>query len=53
MKKLFLIITMLIAIIILLVEPEVVTIKSILIKAISLFYIWLILKANNYFNKGE
>jgi len=53
MKKLFLIITMIMAFIILICEPEAITIKIVLIKVISLFYIWLIIKANNYFYQGE
>lgn len=54
MKKIFLIITSIIAFIILISEPtKELTINIVIIKVLSLFYLWLIAKANNYFYQGE
>lgn len=54
MKKIFLIITSIIAFIILISEPtKELTIKIVIIKVISLLYLWLLAKANNYFYQGE
>ena len=53
MKKIFLIITSIIAFIILISEPiKELTIKIVIIKVISLLYLWLLAKANNYFLSG-
>lgn len=53
MKKVFLIITMSIAFLILIGEIEELTFGIIVIKIASLFYLWLVAKANNYFYQGE
>lgn len=53
MKKIFLIITSIIAFIILISEPTKELTINIIIKVVSLFYLWLIAKANNYFYQGE
>lgn len=53
MKKVFLFITMSIAFLILIGEPEEITFGIIITKAVSLFYLWLVAKANNYFYQGE
>ena len=53
MKKIFLLITISIAFIILIGEIEELTFSIISIKIASLFYIWLVAKANNYFYQGE
>mgnify|MGYP003486217755 CR=1 FL=1 len=49
MKKVFLFITMSIAFIILIGEIEELTFGIIAMKIASLFYLWLVVKANNYF----
>lgn len=53
MKKIILVIITIIAILYLISEQEVYTSGIILLKAMSLFWIWLIAKANNYFYQGE
>lgn len=40
-----------ISIIIVIGEPEELTMKIIFLKIISMFYLWLVLKSNNYFNE--
>lgn len=51
MKNLILIVTNIIAFIILICEPQEMTIKQIIIKIICLTYIYIFVKANNYFRK--
>lgn len=53
MKKVLLTIISFIAFIILIGEPEEMTIKIVVLKFLSLGWIWLIIKANNYFYQGE
>lgn len=53
MKKVFLFITMSIAFLILIGEIEELTFGIIVLKTVSLFYLWLVAKANNYFYQGE
>lgn len=53
MKKVILTIISFIAFIILIGEIEELTFNIVLLKAISLAWLWLIAKANNYFYKGE
>ena len=53
MKKIFLFILSIISIIILLAEPEAITLKIIFLKGISLLYFYIIVKVNNYFYQGE
>lgn len=53
MKKVILFITMSIAFLILIGEIEELTFGIIVMKIASLFYIWLVAKANNYFYQGE
>lgn len=53
MKKVIIFITMFIAFILLIGEFEEITISIISIKLISLFYLWVVAKANNYFYQGE
>lgn len=53
MKKIFLLITISISFIILIGEIEEITFDIIFLKTTSLFYIWLVAKANNYFYQGE
>ena len=53
MKKVILFITMSIAFLILIGEIEELTFGIIAMKIVSLFYIWLVAKANNYFYQGE
>lgn len=52
MKKVILIISF-IAFIILIGEIEELTFSIVLLKVISLAWLWLIIKANNYFYQGE
>lgn len=52
MKKTIIVISILVAFIFLLSEPDL-TIRDFIIKAIALIWIWLIAKTNNYFYKGE
>ena len=53
MKKIFIHLTMFIAFILLIGEFEKITFSIISIKLISLFYLWIVAKANNYFYQGE
>ena len=53
MKKLILTIISFIAFIILIGEIEELTFIIVLLKVISLAWLWLIAKANNYFYQGE
>lgn len=53
MKKVILFITMSIAFLILIGEIEELTFGIIAMKISSLFYIWLVAKANNYFYQGR
>lgn len=53
MKKAILTIISFIAFIILIGEIEDLTFSIVLLKAISLVWLWLIAKANNYFYQGE
>ena len=53
MKKVIISILSIIAIFILLGEPEEITIKIVALKFLSLAWLWLIAKANNYFYEGE
>lgn len=53
MKKAIIIIISFIAFIILIGEIEELTFSIVLLKAISLVWLWLIVKANNYFYQGE
>lgn len=53
MKKAIISIISIIAILIVLGEPEEITIKIVALKFLSLGWLWLIAKANNYFYKGD
>lgn len=53
MKKAIITIISFIAFIILIGEIEELTFSIVLLKAISLVWLWLIVKANNYFYQGE
>lgn len=53
MKKAIILISLFIAFLIVISEIEEITFTVILLKSISLFYIWLVAKANNYFYEGE
>ena len=53
MKKVIIFITMFIAFILLIGESETITIGVIATKILSLTYLWIVSKANNYFYKGE
>lgn len=53
MKKAILFILSFIAFIILIGETEEIALKIILLKVISLAWLWLIAKANNYFYRGD
>ena len=53
MKKVLLTIISFIAFIILIGEPEEITIKIVALKFLSLAWLWIIAKANNYSYKGE
>lgn len=53
MKKIVINIISIIAIFILLGESEEITIKIVALKILSLAWLWLIAKANNYFYQGE
>lgn len=54
MKKTIIVISILVAFIFLLSEPDL-TFSNFIIKLLSLFWIWLVAKVNNYFyeKKGE
>lgn len=53
MKKVILTIISFIAFIILIEEIEELTFSIVLLKSISLAWLWLLAKANNYFYEGE
>ena len=53
MKKVILTIISFIAFIILIGEIEELTFSIVLLKSISLAWLWLLTKANNYFYQGE
>ena len=53
MKKVILSIISLIAFIIVIGEPEEITIGIVALKFLSLAWLWIIVKANNYFYEGE
>ena len=53
MKRVLLTIISFIAFIILIVEAEKLTISIIVLKVLSLIWLWLIIKANNYFYQGD
>ena len=53
MKKAVILTSLFIAFLIVISEIEEITFTVILLKTISLFYIWLVAKANNYFYEGE
>lgn len=53
MKKVILTIISFIAFIILIGETEELTFGLVLLKVISLGWLWIIVKANNYFYEGE
>lgn len=53
MKKVILTIISFIVFIILIGEMEEITFSIVLLKAISLAWLWLVAKANNYFYQGE
>ena len=53
MKKVILTIISFIAFIILIGEIEELTFSIVLLKSISLTWLWLVAKANNYFYQGE
>ncbi len=51
LMKFIILIFSFISIIIVIGEPEELTMKIIFLKIISMFYLWLVLKSNNYFNE--
>ena len=53
MKKVIIFITMFIAFILLIGESETITIGVIATKILSLTYLWIVAKANNYFFQRE
>lgn len=53
MKKAIISIISIIAIFIILGEPDEITIKIIALKFLSMGWLWIIAKANNYFYQGE
>ena len=53
MKKAIISIISIITILIVLGEPEEITIKIVALKFLSLVWLWLVVKANNYFYQGE
>ncbi|UWF80402.1 MAG: hypothetical protein [Bacteriophage sp.] len=53
MKKSIISIISILAFLYLICEPEEITIKIIALKFLSLGWLWLIAKANNYFYEGE
>ena len=53
MKNNLIILSLILALIYIIGEPEVMTIKIFIIKLLCIFWIWLVAKANNYFYKGE
>ena len=53
MKKIVINIISIIAIFIVLGDPEKITIKIVALKFLSLGWLWLVTKSNNYFYQGE
>lgn len=53
MKKFIISIISILAFLYLIGEPEEITIRIVALKFLSLFWLWLIAKANNYFNNKE
>lgn len=53
MKKIIINIISILAILYILGEPEEITIKIITLKFLSLGWLWLVVKSNNYFYQGE
>ena len=53
MKKIVINIISIIAIFIVLGDPEKITIKIVALKFLSLGWLWLVAKSNNYFYQGE
>ena len=53
MKKVLINIISIIAIFIILGEPKEITIKIVALKFLSLGWLWLVAKSNNYFYQGE
>lgn len=53
MKKAILSIISILSFLYLIGEPEEITIKILVLKFLSLAWLWLIAKANNYFYEGE
>ena len=53
MKKVILTIISILAFLYLIGEPEEITIGIVALKFLSLAWLWIIAKANNYFYKGE
>ena len=53
MKKPIISIISIVAIFIILGEPDEITIKLIALKFLSMGWLWLVAKANNYFYQGE
>ena len=53
MKKIIISIISILAILYILGEPEEITIKIVALKFLSLGWLWLVVKANNYFLSGE
>lgn len=53
MKKAIILILSVIAFIIIIGETEEVTIANTIMKVVSLIWLWLVAKANNYFYEGD
>ena len=53
MKKAIISIISIIAIFIILAEPDEITIKIIALKFLSMGWLWIIARANNYFYQGD
>lgn len=53
MKKIIISIISILAILYILGEPEEITIKIVALKFLSLGWLWLVAKANNYFYQGR
>lgn len=53
MKNIIILISCFVAFIYLICEPEILNVKVVLLKIISLIYLFLVAKANNYFYWGE
>lgn len=53
MKKAIITIISILAILYIIGEPEEITIKIVALKFLSLGWLWLVAKANNYFYQGE